>query len=181
MCLDSLLFRYFQFGLTFESIKELWGASLFDWWQNDIHLTYCITSWCKQEDLTPWMHFLNENIHKIHPSWHLNYFIFDCAQREINYIKWSPLPLFIQLIVNYVFFMSLVPMDVTGINIDYIKIHQISCYMHFLFYKTIWLDTAIFLCLWQVKKTWQKQACIKIKHLTLCNNVLQELKNIMYD
>ncbi len=26
-----------------------------------------------------------------------------------------------------------------------------------------------------------KQACIKIKDPALCNNVLQELKNIMYD
>jgi hypothetical protein len=26
-CLDSLLFRWFPFGLTFESIKELGGAS----------------------------------------------------------------------------------------------------------------------------------------------------------
>jgi hypothetical protein len=32
-----------------------------------------------------------------------------------------------------------------------------------------------------VKRTWQKQACIKIKDPTLHNNVLQELRNIMYD
>jgi hypothetical protein len=32
-----------------------------------------------------------------------------------------------------------------------------------------------------VKKTRQKQACIKIKDPSLCNNVLQELENIMYD
>jgi hypothetical protein len=38
-----------------------------------------------------------------------------------------------------------------------------------------------FLCLWHVKKTWQKQACIKIKDPSLCNIVLQELGNIMYD
>jgi hypothetical protein len=28
-CPDSLLFRYFQFGLTFESIKELGGVSFY--------------------------------------------------------------------------------------------------------------------------------------------------------
>jgi hypothetical protein len=32
-----------------------------------------------------------------------------------------------------------------------------------------------------VKRTWKKQACIKIKDPTLRNNVLQELGNIMYD
>jgi hypothetical protein len=32
-----------------------------------------------------------------------------------------------------------------------------------------------------MKKTWQKQACIKIKDPTLHSNVLQELGNIMYD
>jgi hypothetical protein len=32
-----------------------------------------------------------------------------------------------------------------------------------------------------MKKTWQKQACIKIKDPTLHNNVLQELGDIMYD
>jgi hypothetical protein len=47
--------------------------------------TYCITSKCWQEDLTPWMHALNENIHKTHdPSWHLKIFIVDYAQGEIH-------------------------------------------------------------------------------------------------
>ncbi len=32
-----------------------------------------------------------------------------------------------------------------------------------------------------MKKTWQKQTCIKIKYPTLHNNVLQELRNIVYD
>jgi len=38
-----------------------------------------------------------------------------------------------------------------------------------------------FICLWHVKRTWQKQACIKIKNPTLCNNILQELGKIIYD
>jgi hypothetical protein len=76
--------------------------------------------------------------------------------------------------------MSLVLMDVTCISIDYIKIHQISCYMHFLFCKTIWLDIAIFLCLWH-EKNMAKTSMHQNKAITLCNNVLQELKNIMYD
>jgi hypothetical protein len=32
-----------------------------------------------------------------------------------------------------------------------------------------------------VKRTWHKQACIKIKGPTLHSNILQELGNIMYD
>jgi hypothetical protein len=53
--------------------------------------------------------------------------------------------------------------------------------MNFLSCRTLWTNTAIFLGLWHVKRAWEKQACIKIKDPTLCNNVLQELKNIMYD
>ncbi len=53
--------------------------------------------------------------------------------------------------------------------------------LHFLSYKTIWPNIAIFLCLWHMKKTWQKQTCIKIKNRTLHSNVLKELRNIMYD
>ncbi len=32
-----------------------------------------------------------------------------------------------------------------------------------------------------MKRAWEKQACIKIKDPTLHINVLQKLKNIMYD
>ncbi len=32
-----------------------------------------------------------------------------------------------------------------------------------------------------MKRAWQKQACIKIKNPTLHSNILQELRNIMYD
>jgi hypothetical protein len=53
--------------------------------------------------------------------------------------------------------------------------------MHFFSCRTIWPYIAIFLCLWHVKRAWQKQTCIKIKYPTLHNNVLQELGNIMYD
>ncbi len=53
--------------------------------------------------------------------------------------------------------------------------------MHFLSCKIIWQYTAIFLCLWHVKRAWQKQACIKIKDPTLHSNVLQELRYIIYD
>ncbi len=38
-----------------------------------------------------------------------------------------------------------------------------------------------FLCLWHVKRAWQKQSCIKITYPTLHNNVLQKLGNIVYD
>jgi hypothetical protein len=53
--------------------------------------------------------------------------------------------------------------------------------MHFFPCRTIWPDTTIFLSLWHVKRTWQKQACIKIKNPTLRSNVLEELRNTMYD
>ncbi len=53
--------------------------------------------------------------------------------------------------------------------------------LHFLSCRTIWPNIVIFLYLWHMKKTWQKQACIKIKDPTLHNNVLQELGDIMYD
>jgi hypothetical protein len=53
--------------------------------------------------------------------------------------------------------------------------------MHFLSCRTIWPYTIIFLCLWHVKRTWKKQVCIKIIDPTLHSNVLQELRNIMYD
>jgi hypothetical protein len=39
--------------------------------------------------------------------------------------------------------------------------------MHFISYVTIWPNTIIFLCLWHVKITWQKQACIKVYTRTL--------------
>jgi hypothetical protein len=58
---------------------------VFDQWHNGIPIAYCITSQCRQEDLTPWMHALNESIHKTHDSsWHLKTFIVDYAQGEIN-------------------------------------------------------------------------------------------------
>jgi hypothetical protein len=55
---------------------------VFDQWHNGILVAYCITSQCRKEDLTPWMHALDENIHNTHPSWHPNVFIVDCAQKE---------------------------------------------------------------------------------------------------
>jgi hypothetical protein len=60
---------------------------VFDQWHNGILVAYCITSQYQQEDLTPWMHVLNESIHNTHPSWQPNAFIVDCAKREINRIK----------------------------------------------------------------------------------------------
>jgi hypothetical protein len=52
---------------------ELWQfpiytTMVFNQWFNDIPITYCITLQCWQEDLTPWMHALNENIHNTHSS-----------------------------------------------------------------------------------------------------------------
>jgi hypothetical protein len=60
---------------------------VFDQWHNGIPITYYITSQCQQEDLTPWMHALNESIHNTHPLWHPSVFIVYCAQGEINSIK----------------------------------------------------------------------------------------------
>ncbi len=49
-------------------------------------------------------------------------------------------------------------------------------YNVFFFLQDYMANIVIFLCLWHVKRTWKKQACIKIIDPTL-----QELKNIMYD
>jgi hypothetical protein len=54
-------------------------------------------------------------------------------------------------------------------------------YNVFFFLQDYMANIVIFLCLWHVKRTWEKQTCIKIKDPTLRNNVLQELGGCKWD
>jgi hypothetical protein len=47
--------------------------------------------------------------------------------------------------------------------------------------KQVWPRTKIFLCLWHVRKSWLKQACIKIKDASTRANALKVLGNVMYN
>jgi len=47
-------------------------------------MSYCITSYYKQEDLALCLTALNDNVKKSHPSWCPNVFIIDYAQGEID-------------------------------------------------------------------------------------------------
>ena len=48
-------------------------------------------------------------------------------------------------------------------------------------HRIVWLEALVFLSLWHVRITWQKQSCAKIKSPELCAIVLLELGSIMYD
>jgi hypothetical protein len=45
----------------------------------------------------------------------------------------------------------------------------------------IWPNTKIFLCLWHVKRAWQKQTYIKIKDVVVQVEVLKNMGCIMHD
>lgn len=47
--------------------------------------------------------------------------------------------------------------------------------------KEVWVDTKIFLCLWHVKRAWQKQSSIKTLDKWICIRILWDLSQIMYD
>ncbi len=47
--------------------------------------------------------------------------------------------------------------------------------------RQVWLGTKIFLCLWHVKRTWLKQAHIKMKDASTHASALKVLGNIMYN
>lgn len=44
-----------------------------------------------------------------------------------------------------------------------------------------WPGTAVFLCLWHVRRAWQKNACYKIPNLARRAAILKELGMLMYD
>jgi hypothetical protein len=51
----------------------------------------------------------------------------------------------------------------------------------FFYYKKVWPNTKIFLCLWHVIKVWQKQTYIKIKDVVVWAEVLKNMECIMDD
>ena len=47
--------------------------------------------------------------------------------------------------------------------------------------RTVWPQSLVLLCLWHVRRAWQKQSCAKISSLALRAMVLQEMGSIMYN
>jgi hypothetical protein len=45
----------------------------------------------------------------------------------------------------------------------------------------VWPNTKKKLCLWHVRRTWQKQACIKIKDVVVQAEVLKNMGHITHD
>ena len=66
----------------------LYTLMVFDEWHNGIPVAFILTSRCAEADLTPWMAALNEKMVGIKPEWKPAAFIVDCAQGEINAIKY---------------------------------------------------------------------------------------------
>ena len=66
----------------------LYTVMVFDEWQNGIPVAYCITSTSKQADLTPWLESLKKKMTDFQMDWYPNAFIVDCAQGEINTLKY---------------------------------------------------------------------------------------------
>ncbi|KAG0619324.1 hypothetical protein M758_4G131400 [Ceratodon purpureus] len=62
---------------------------VFDEWHNSIPVAFILTSRCAEKDLTPWMTALNSRMTDEKPDWRPATFIVDCAQGEINAIKYS--------------------------------------------------------------------------------------------
>ena len=50
-----------------------------------------------------------------------------------------------------------------------------------LYHREMWPATPIFLCLWHVRRAWQKHSCYKIKDIAQRAEILQELGSMMYD
>ncbi len=63
VCLDSLLFRCFQFRLTFESIKEFGGASISHYYNNIFAIHMRIHYFCFNYQHIQHRHSLKHQIH----------------------------------------------------------------------------------------------------------------------
>ncbi len=50
---------------------------VFDEWRNSCPITYIITSWNKQNDLSKWMDVINRKVQESKPIWKPNAFIVD--------------------------------------------------------------------------------------------------------
>ena len=56
-----------------------------------------------------------------------------------------------------------------------------SLYSHGIMCRTVWPRSVVLLCLWHVRRAWQKQSCAKISSPALHVVVLQEMGSVMYD
>ena len=65
---------------------------VFDERHNGIPVAFILTSRCDEADLTPWMKALNAKMLETKPDWKPTAFIVDCAQGEINAIKYVSAP-----------------------------------------------------------------------------------------
>jgi len=52
---------------------------------------------------------------------------------------------------------------------------------HCMQHRMVWPQTKVFLCLWHICRAWLKQACIKIKDVTIHTIALRSLGEIMYN
>lgn len=79
-----LIFVSYSFIFTYCGVCffqfPLYTLMVFDEWFNRIPVAYCITSKCRQSDLSPWMMALNDRLCQFQPDWRPNAFISDCAQ-----------------------------------------------------------------------------------------------------
>ena len=48
-------------------------------------------------------------------------------------------------------------------------------------HRIVWPRSVVLLCLWHVRRAWQKQSCAKITSAALCATVLEEMGSVMYD
>ena len=47
-------------------------------------------------------------------------------------------------------------------------------------FREVWPGTEIFLCLWHVRRAWQKHACAKVKDAAVRADILRDLHSVMY-
>jgi hypothetical protein len=63
--------------------------------------------------------------------------------------------------------------------INYVSKIIVSCFLFDCM--KVWPNTKKNLCLWHVRRTWQKQACIKIKDVVVQAEVLKNMGHITHD
>jgi len=61
---------------------------VFDKWYNGVPVAFILTSCSDQDDLILWMRALDSSMKRENPNWRPNAFIVDCAQGEINNLRW---------------------------------------------------------------------------------------------
>jgi hypothetical protein len=77
--------------------------------------------------------------------------------------------------------------DLCEVNVVYLR--QLHVFQRLLYHVSsalfdcskIWANTNIFLCIWHVRKVWQKQMCIKIKDVVVRTKGLKNMWCIMHD